>query len=289
MSNIAFTKIQGAGNDFVLVAPGATDYDWPEMAQAMCDRHFGIGADGLLLVLPSVSANCKMRIFNIDGSEAQACGNGLRCTIKYVIEKGMVAARASGMTVETVSGTRQARLYYEHDDIKKIQIGMGKPEFRAADIPVIIDKAEHGQVDTKAITEYNITVDGEELSLGFVSMGNPHAVHFCSYAVSYFPLSQVGPEVEHLEIFPRRINFEVARIIDRGNIEARVWERGVGETLACGSGACAIAVTAQLKGYVDNNVNVRLPGGTLELEWNGSGEVYLSGPAEIVFTGDWPL
>jgi len=284
-----FAKMQAAGNDFVLVEAAGVERNWSKMAIAMCHRHFGIGADGLLLILPSVVADFRMRIFNPDGSEAEACGNGLRCLAKYVTDKKLTKINIEEILVETISGIRRIKLHYQGDEITKIQVSMGKPEFGARGIPVVIEPGRGNLLDIKSMLDYHITIDGEELALSFVSMGNPHAVCFCQYPVSDFPLSQLGPKVEHHKMFPNRVNFEVARIISPKFIEARVWERGVGETLSCGSGACAVAVTARLQGYVDNKVAVKLPGGILEVEWNGAGEeVFLSGPAEVVFTGEWP-
>jgi diaminopimelate epimerase len=282
-----FTKVQGAGNDFILVKTSDMQRDWSPMARAICDRHFGVGGDGLLLVLPSVVADFQMRIFNPDGSEAEVCGNGLRCLAKYAVDEGLTSTRVQEISVETRSGIRRITLHYDEDKLTKIQVGMGEPGFGAKDIPVVMEPGRDDLLDIKPILDYHIIVDGEELFLSFVSMGNPHAVYFGQYPVSNFPLSQLGPKIEQHKMFPQRVNFEVARIISRQSIEARVWERGVGETLACGSGACAVAVTAQLHGYIDNKVAVKLPGGILEVEWNGVGEVFLSGPVETVFTGDW--
>ena len=282
-----FTKLQGAGNDFVLVEANDMQHDWSQVAVAICDRHFGIGADGLLLLLPSDVADLRMRIFNTDGSEAEACGNGLRCLAKYALHRGLVDARGQEIAVETTAGIRKARLQKAGGELARIQVSMGKPEFGAEDIPVVIEQ-DRNAVDIKPIMNYPVIVDGKDLLLDFVSMGNPHAVYFGQQPVSDFPLSQLGPKVEQLAILPNRANFEVANVISRQQIEARVWERGVGETLACGSGACAIAVAAQLHGYVDNKVDVKLPGGILQVEWDGVGEVFLSGPAEVVFTGEWP-
>jgi diaminopimelate epimerase len=274
-----FTKLQGAGNDFILVE-GEKRLNWPKLAQAMCDRHFGIGADGLLL-LSMDKAKLRMRVFNPDGSEAEVCGNGLRCLVKYALDKGLVDKKAAEISIETKAGIRKARLHTK-GKATVIQLGMGKPEFSAKDIPVALE--------TRAgpILDYPLTIDDKKLALGFVSMGNPHAVYFVPSPVADFPLSQLGPKVERNPIFPKRTNFEVARVLSRKQIEARVWERGVGETLACGSGACAIAVLAKLKGYTDGRVDIKLPGGTLGVEWEEGEEVFLSGPAEIVFNGEWP-
>ncbi len=282
-----FTKLQGVGNDFILVETSDMQRDWSQLAVAVCDRHLGVGADGLLVLLPSDVAQFKMRIFDADGSEAEACGNGIRCMAKYAFENGLIDNEADQMLVETVAGIRTIKPYKTEGKLTEIQASMGKPKFRANDIPVIIRESEGNVVDIKSMLGYPVTVDRTDLLLNLVSMGNPHAVYFWQYPVTDFPLSELGPKVEHLAIFPNRVNFEVARIISRQQIEARVWERGVGETLACGSGACAITVAAQLYGYIDNKVNIKLPGGILGVEWDGVGEVFLSGPAEIVFTGEW--
>jgi len=283
-----FTKVQGTGNDFILVeASEANLEDWSQMAVAMCNRHFGIGADGLLVLLPSHLADFQMHIFNPDGSEAEACGNGLRCLAKYVVDMGLANTGAQEILVETLAGIRKVKIYRAMGKLTKIQVGMGEPKFGAKDIPVVIEPKEGNLVDIKSMLSYHVSIGSRELLLNFVSMGNPHAIYFCQYPVSDFPLSQLGPEVEQHKMFPSRVNFEVANVISRQQIEARVWERGVGETLACGSGACAVAVAAQLLGYIDNKVDIKLPGGTLEVEWDKVGEVLLGGPAEIVFTGEW--
>jgi diaminopimelate epimerase len=282
-----FTKLQGSGNDFVLVEADEAQRDWSQLALAMCDRHFGIGADGLLLVLPSAVADFKMRVFDPDGSEARACGNGLICLVEYALKKGLVKAATPQILVETISGTRKVELQGTGTKTANIKVDMGEPKFKASDIPVVIESGR-GLVDIKSMLGYAVTVEGTELLLNLVSMGNPHAVYFWQRPVSDFPLSQLGPKVEHLPIFPDRVNFEVARVVNQKQIEARVWERGVGETLACGSGACAITVAAQLYGYIGKKVDIKLPGGTLVVEWDGTGEVFLCGPAEISFNGEWP-
>ncbi len=282
-----FTKLQASGNDFILVEAGGVGQDWSPLATAMCDRHFGIGADGLLLLLPSDTADFRMRVFNPDGSEAEACGNGIRCVTKYVLDKGLSAGKfekAGEISVETMAGIRRIKLHKTMDKLTRIQVGMGTPKFEAKDIPVVVGR---GAVDIKSMLSYHITVAGKKLLLNFVSMGNPHTIYFWQRSVSDFLLSELGPEVERHRMFPNRTNFEVANVISRQQIEARVWERGVGETLACGSGACAVAVAAQRHGYIDNKVDIKLPGGILGVEWDGKGEVFLSGPAEIVFTGEW--
>ncbi len=283
-----FTKLQGTGNDFVLVETGDEQCDWSKLAITMCDRHLGIGSDGLLLLLPSNNADFRMRMFDPDGSEAESCGNGIRCLARYVYDEGMTPASADRISVETIVGVRQLMLYKENGRLINIQVGMGKPAFKAEEIPVEIEQGRGDIVYINNMMNYPVNIDGLDLPLNLVSMGNPHAVCFQESPLADFPLSQVGPKVEHLNIFPRRTNFEVARVINRRELEVRTWERGVGETLACGSGACAVAVAAQLRDYVDNKVNIKLPGGTLKLEWDGAGEVLMTGPAETVYHGEWP-
>lgn len=283
-----FTKMQGAGNDFVVIESSDTQRDWSQLAVAMCDRHLGIGADSLLVLLPSKVAGFKMCIFDADGSEAEACGNGIRCLAKYIFEKGLVGSGTDRILIETLAGIRTVRLYKNEGNLTKVQANMGEPKFRADDIPIEDKPGKGSLVDITYMLSYHITVDDTDLVLNLVSMGNPHAVYFYQNPVANFPLSQLGPEVEKLAAFTNRTNFEVARVLSRQKIEARVWERGVGETMACGSGACAITVAAKLLGYVDDKVDVTLPGGTLGVEWKGTGEVLLSGPTEKIFEGNWP-
>ena len=283
-----FTKLQAAGNDFILVETSDTNRNWSPVARAVCDRHFGVGADGLLLLLPSDIADFGMRIFNPDGSEAEACGNGLRCLAKYVVNRGLADIGAQEILVETIAGIRKAKIYEARGEVVTIQVSMGTPNLGAKDIPVAIEEGDRGLVDIKPMLSYTVTVEDRKLLLNFASIGNPHAVYFSQDPVSDFPLSRIGSKVERLSIFPNRVNFEVAKVVNRQRIEARVWERGVGETLACGSGACAMAVAAQLNGYIGNKVEIKLPGGILTVEWDRVGEIFLGGPAEIVFSGEWP-
>jgi diaminopimelate epimerase len=229
-----------------------------------------------------------MRIFDADGSEAEACGNGIRCLVRYFADKNSVRSGSEEISVETVAGIRTAVVFKTAGKISKIQTSMGKPEFGNKYTPLVTEKEAGELIDINSVPHLPVTVGNKELCLGLVSMGNPHAVHFTDEPVSDFPLSRLGPQVEHHKAFPMRTNFEIARIINREHIESRVWERGVGETLACGSGACAITVVAQLLGHGGNKVDIKLPGGVLGVEWDGAGEVFLSGPAEPVFTGEWP-
>jgi diaminopimelate epimerase len=285
-----FSKLQATGNDFILVdaltRPG--EGDWGELARAMCDRHFGVGADGLILVQNSTIADLKMRLFNSDGSEAEVSGNGLRCFAKYAIEKGLIGKMSSragqsnrSLTIETLSGVRKVKAYMSGNKVNRAEVNMGLPRFQPEQIPVKI------KVDIIPIFDYPLVIDGKELTLSLLSMGNPHAVSFLSRSVADFPLAEIGPKVERHPMFPQRTNFEIARVLSRGKIEARVWERGVGETLACGSGACAIAVAARLLDYVEPQVDIILEGGTLTVSWDRVREVLLAGTVEEVFTGEW--
>jgi diaminopimelate epimerase len=284
--NMKFVKLQASGNDFVLIDACSRQRDWAALARSICHRHLGVGADGLLLLLDSKRADSRMRIFNSDGSEAEACGNGLRCFAKYLFDKKVV--RKKEMTIETLAGVRKAIVLNAAERSGLIKVSMGQPELEASSIPLSREQGVARLLDITPIIDYPLHVAGSDLHLTFVSMGNPHAVCFVSQSVDDFPLLEIGPKVEYHPLFPQRANFEIVNIINRGHARARVWERGVGETLACGSGACAIAVAARLRGYIDDHVEIALPGGGLGVDWDGQGEVLLTGPAEMVFTGDWP-
>jgi diaminopimelate epimerase len=279
-----FSKLQATGNDFILIDARNMELDWANLARTMCQPHFAVGADGLILLESSELADLKMRIFNPDGSEAEVCGNGLRCFTKYAIERGVVGK--TNLSIETLSGIRQAKAYMSENKVSKVEVNMGMPQFQAERIPlrlaVIASEAKQSP-----ILSYPLVIGKQKLTLSLLSMGNPHAVSFLSEPVADFPLSEMGPQVENHPLFPQRTNFEVARVLNRKRIKARVWERGVGETLACGSGACAIAVAAQLLDYIGEQVDIILQGGTLTIYWNKVGEVLLTGPVEEVFRGEW--
>jgi diaminopimelate epimerase len=282
-----FTKMQGAANDFVMLDARNINSDWSKLAIAMCNRHLGIGADSLILLTSSDRADFGMRTFDADGSEAETCGNGIRCLARYVLEKGLVSPDIEQMTIETVATINYVRLERKAGRVTKFWANMGKPRFSAAEIPARL-KPGKDVSEIKDMLSYKVRVNGTDLTLNLISMGNPHAVHFVREPVADFPLSAIGPPVENLLVFPNRINFEVARVLNHQRLEARVWERGVGETLACGSGACAITVASRLLGLTEAKVDIKLPGGVLNAEWNGNGEVVLGGPAEVVFEGKWP-
>jgi diaminopimelate epimerase len=282
-----FTKMQGAANDFVMVDARNIKRDWSKLAIAVCNRHLGIGADSLIILTSSDRADFGMRTFDADGSEAETCGNGIRCLARYALAKGLVGPDIEQMTIETTATINYVRLERKNGGVIKFWANMGKPRLAAEEIPARL-KPGKDVADIKNMLSYKVRVNGNDLTLNLVSMGNPHAVHFSREPVAEFPLATLGPLVEHLPVFPKRVNFEVARVLNHQRLEARVWERGVGETLACGSGACAITVASRLLGLTETKVDVMLPGGVLNAEWNGNGEVVLGGPAEVVFEGKWP-
>lgn len=276
-----FAKLHGTGNDFVLVDARALDRDWSVLARAVCDRHFGVGADGLILAAPSTRAAVRMRIFNADGSEAEMSGNGMRCLVKFAVDGGIVAPQGDEFDVETGAGVMRVRITAERGRVTSVRERMGTPRLDPREIPVAIDAPP-------PITDFELQVDGRAVAITAVSMGNPHAVHFQSAPVAEFPLHHLGPLVEHHPLFPNRTNFEVVRVLSRTAAEMRVWERGVGETLSCGSGASAVIVAARLLDLVDSSIDLTIPGGVLQLEWDGEGDVILTGPVAEVFRGIWP-
>jgi len=276
-----FAKLHGTGNDFVLVDARALDRDWSVLARAICDRHFGVGADGLILAAPSQQAAVRMRIFNADGSEAEMSGNGMRCLVKFAADGGIVAPQDDEFDVETGAGVMRVRITTERGFVTSVRESMGPPRLDPREIPVAIDAPP-------PIKEFELQVDGRTLAVTPVSMGNPHAVYFQGAPVVDYPLHAVGPLMEHHALFPNRTNFEVVRVLSRHAAEMRVWERGVGETLSCGSGASAVMVAARLLDLVDDSMELTVLGGVLQLEWPGEGDVILTGPVAEVFRGTWP-
>jgi diaminopimelate epimerase len=267
-------KMHGTANDFIVVdARGVRSHDWSAAAMRLCDRHRGIGADGVLLVDNAMNADFEMRLFNADGSEAEMCGNGIRCTAKFVLDTGMTTSRQ--LTWATGAGPVETEVVEYGERVARVRVDMGAPRLRPADIPVIADGDDALRLPT--------SVKGTQLRLSCVGMGNPHAVAFVE-SVAAFPLGETGPTVENLAIFPERTNFEVAEIVARDHVRMRVWERGVGETMACGTGACAVAVASQLVHGASPALEIDVPGGRLGLEWRPGESVFLTGPAETVFT-----
>lgn len=274
-----FVKMHGLGNDFVvldaLTGEGErSDAEWARLAVALCDRHFGVGADGVLVVLPSECADVRMRIFNADGSEAEMCGNGVRCLARYARDRGRATDR---LRVETLAGVLELTFPGGAGDVR---VDMGPPRLAPRDIPML--------AEGDRVLDEPLVVDGRELRICAVSMGNPHAVAFMDEAaLATFPLAALGPAVERHPRFPQRTNFEAAAVTGPHAATVRVWERGAGPTLACGTGACAVTVAGILTGRLQSPVAVTLPGGTLQIEWEPGGSVYMTGPTQYVFRGAW--
>ena len=276
-----FLKMQGTGNDFVVLdglQNPLNETDWPSLARSMCDRHFGIGSDGLLIVQPSDKADFRMRMLNPDGSESEMCGNGIRCFAKYVFDSGLTSS--TDMSVETGAGVLALKVRESDGAANLVTVRMGVPEFRPPHIPVVVDGPMAFDLALEGV--------GAKVVVNCVSMGNPHAVMLLDAPVAEFPLELVGPKVEHHALFPRRINFEIVFQRSADELDVRVWERGAGLTLACGTGACAVTAIARSKALIGDNVKINLPGGQLELAWDGSGQIEMTGPAELVFEGHWP-
>ncbi len=272
-----FTKMHGLGNDFIVVAGEKTLPDnAAELAIRLCNRFFGIGADGLVYILPSEKADFRMRIFNSDGTEAEQCGNAIRCVAKYVYDNGL--ASRTKLTIETLgAGAQSVELRGEGGKAAQVTVDMGKPILNGLDVPTTID--------ANPVIGRTIEADGREFVFTAVSMGNPHCVIYVDDAVG-FDLATWGPKLEKHSLFPRKINVEFATVNSRGHVDMRVWERGAGPTLACGTGACATLVSSVLNGLTDREATISLAGGDLRVRWDeASGRVYMSGPASVVYTG----
>jgi len=276
-----FVKMHGAGNDYVYIdCFRETPPQRPaELAPKIADRHFGVGGDGLILVTPSETADARMRMFNADGSEAEMCGNGVRCVAKYVYESGI--SRNNPLRIETGRGVLVLDLVLENDRVQKVRVNMGEPILNPTEIPTSL------AAGLDRVTEYPLEVEGRTLTVTCVSMGNPHCVIFVEELTDSL-VHGLGPTIERHPAFPHRVNVEFVHVESAGAVRARVWERGSGETLACGTGACAVCVAGVLTGRTDRRLAVRLPGGILEIEWSEQGPVFLTGPAVEVFRGDWP-
>ena len=281
---IEFVKLHGAGNDYIAIDGRGVDRDWGTLSLEMSQLNFGVGGDGIVLVQSSECAQVRMRIFNPDGSEAEMSGNGIRLFAKYVIDRKIALPGPDGLVVETGGGVRTVWPEIQAAKMVSARVAMGAPIFEPAEIPV------SGNVATgkNQVIDHRIEVAGRSILVTCLSVGNPHAVSFIDVPVDEFPLVEVGPSVENHPDFPNRINFEIVNVLDRGNIRARIFERGAGETLSSGTGSTGAAVAARLHGLVDDEVVVHVPGGELSITWPGEGEIYLEGPAVEVFTGVWP-
>ena len=274
------TKMEGCGNDYVYVNGFEEKIDNPnEVAIAVSDRHFGIGSDGLIIINPSEVADFKMCMYNADGSEGKMCGNGIRCVAKYVYDFKLTDKDV--ITVETLSGIKTLKLNVENGKVKTVRVNMGAPILECDKVPVKYD-------DEKMINK-PVKVDGKTFNITCVSMGNPHAVTFIN-DTDNLEIEKIGPKFENNEIFPDKVNTEFIQIIDKKTVKMRVWERGSGETFACGTGACASVVASVLNRLTENKVTVKLLGGELEIEYNqDENTVYMTGPARVVFTGEYDI
>jgi diaminopimelate epimerase len=272
-----FIKMHGIGNDYVYIDCFRDAVSEPEkLAVHISDRHFGVGGDGLILIMPSDKADARMRMFNADGSEAQMCGNGIRCLAKYVYESGI--SRKPAITVETPAGVLSLQLITANGRVERVTVNMGIPQLRRQDIPM------HGAGDR--VLREKLAAGDREFEVTCVSMGNPHCVIYVDH-VAQFPVTHYGPLLEHHPQFPERTNVEWIEWLNSREIRQRTWERGSGETLACGTGACAATVASVLNGKTARSVTVHLLGGDLEVEWATDEYVYMTGPAVEVFRGEW--
>ncbi len=278
---LKFTKMHGCGNDYIYI-DGARERipaeQKPELVRRLSDRHFGIGGDGVIFINPSDQADFEMEMYNMDGTRAEMCGNGIRCVAKYVYDKGLTDQ--TQISVISAGRIKYLDLHVENGRVSTVKVNMGEPILKACEIPVLAED-ETGEVIAEPIE-----IEGKAYRMTCVSMGNPHAVVFVE-DVQDFPLEQVGPGLEKHPRFPKRVNAEFVKILDEETIEMRVWERGTGETLACGTGACAAAVACSLNGLTKDTVTVKLLGGTLQIQWDkAENRVYMTGPATTVFEGE---
>jgi diaminopimelate epimerase len=272
----------GLGNDFVIVDAFTQEVVNPaQLAPKVCDRNFGVGADGLVLILPSKlrEAGFRMRIFNPDGSEPEMCGNAIRCFAKYLYDRGLTDKKE--IKVETLAGIIKPKLIMDNKDVEYVRVDMGEPGLKRSEIPMTGSEQEQ-------VVEEELIVEGEKLEVTCVSMGNPHCIVFVEEAEEA-PVRELGPKIETHEAFPENTNVEFIEVVNEDEIKMRVWERGAGVTLACGTGACASAVACVLNELTKREVTVHLLGGDLVIEWSDTNHVYMTGPATEVFTGKWKL
>lgn len=276
---IPFTKMHGAGNDYVYINcfESLELGDVPKLAMAMSDRHFGVGGDGIVLICPTDKADARMRMFNADGSESEMCGNAIRCVAKYVYDHGI--CRKDELKIETGRGVLTLNLSTANGKVDRVRVNMSTPILVSSQIPTTLP----GDPPIKA----PLDVAGRQIAVTCVSMGNPHCVTFVDEVTDDWVLN-VGPKIEHHPVFPRRVNAEFIHVVSPNETVMRVWERGSGETLACGTGACASVVAGVLAGVTERKVTVHLRGGDLQIEWAESNEVFMTGPATEVFSGQWP-
>ncbi|TFU90818.1 diaminopimelate epimerase [Dysgonomonas mossii] len=277
MKKLKFTKMHGAGNDYIYMNGFVQEIENPSaLAIRLSNRNFGIGSDGLVLILPSENSDFRMQMFNSDGSEAEMCGNASRCVGKYVYDNGLTTKKE--IALETKAGVKYITLLEGDEKARKVTVDMGEPILDPEQIPVKVDK--------EPVLNFPLDIDGKIWEISCVSMGNPHAVVFTT-GIKELDLPVIGPKFEKHPIFPRKTNTEFIEVVDRKTLNMRVWERGAGETLACGTGACAAAVAAILNGYCDRKITIHLIGGDLEIEWDEqNNHVYMTGEAVTVFEGE---
>lgn len=278
MDRLKFTKMHGAGNDYIYINCFEETVKNPEkLAIKVSDRHFGIGSDGLILISPSDKADFKMNIYNADGSEGMMCGNGIRCVSKYVYDNGMTDK--DEISVETRSGIKLIKMNVENGKVVSARVNMGEPILEAEKIPT--------KFDGENVIRQKLTIDRKEYEVTCVSMGNPHCIVYVD-DVKNIDIEKIGPKFENNEMFPERINTEFVHVVSDTELDMRVWERGSGETLACGTGSCAVTVASVLCGYCKRNteIKINLLGGTLTDIWTDGGDVYMTGPAATVCTGE---
>ena len=275
---LKFTKMHGLGNDYVYMdAINQKIENRSELAKFVSDRHFGIGSDGLILICPSEKADFRMQMFNQDGSEAEMCGNGIRCVGKFVYDKGLT--KKETITVETLAGIKTLVMTAKNGKIETARVDMGEPILEPEKIPVISNE--------NPVKNLKLEVENKDFTFTCVSMGNPHAVTFIKEDVNKFDICKYGAKLEVNKAFPKKANIEFINVIDDKTLKMRVWERGAGETLACGTGACASVVACALNGYIENEANVELLGGTLKIRWDKeNNHIYMTGPATTVFEGE---
>lgn len=284
-----FTKMHGCGNDYVYV--DCTKEVIPNISETairVSDRHFGIGSDGLILIKTSDVADFEMDMYNADGSRGKMCGNGIRCVAKYVYDHGLTDKTT--ITVNTLSGIKTLKLTVEDGKVSKVRVDMGEPELIPAQVPVKASVLGLADDRREAIVAEPLEIKGRSYDITCVSMGNPHCITFIEEDVRDFPLEKVGPVFEKHELFPERVNTEFINVIDKDHLRMRVWERGSGETLACGTGACAVAVASYLNGFTGRSVDIELLGGHLEVVYDEkTNHVFMTGPATEVFSGEIDL
>ena len=279
---IQFTKMHGAGNDYVFIDGRNSTLNWSSLSVSISDRHFGVGSDGLIVAFESEEADIRMQMYNLDGSEGKMCGNGIRCFVSFGVSIGMLKRASASYSVETASGILEVTPIWKNDQMIAASVNMGLPRFLSSEVPFVLSGYD-------TLEDYDLAIQGEHFTVSALSMGNPHAVTIMDTPINEFDLADIGPKIENHPMFPEQVNFEIINIINRELISLRVWERGSGQTLACGPGACAAAVIAIRKGLVNDKVTVQLPGGELKINWENHSSVYMEGPIATSFQGRYYL